>query len=213
MNAPVVRQYSVKKIFGPTIQGEGSMSGTVCHFIRLAGCNMWDGRPQTKAASACPYCDTDFYRGTLMTAEQIVAELKKLPPAAWVTVSGGEPLLQFDMALLSALHEARFRVAVETNGTVAVPPFMKIDHITCSPKVKRHDMKLRFCHDMKVLFPHPNPEILPEKYADFNCRNFYIQPVEGKGVTEENTKAAIAECVRLKNWKLSIQIHKILGVE
>ena len=101
-----MRKYSVHNIFGPTIQGEGGMTGTVCHFLRLSGCNMWDGRASTREASMCPFCDTDFFSHTMKTAQAIVEELDSLGRKGWVTISGGEPALQVDQNLIDALHDA-----------------------------------------------------------------------------------------------------------
>ena len=128
-----MRKYSVHKIFGPTIQGEGGMTGTVCHFLRLSGCNMWDGRPETRASSRCPFCDTDFFSHTLLTAPEIVARLLELGRVNWVTVSGGEPALQLDRELVDCLHGAGLKVAVETNGTRPIKA--PVDYLTLSPKL------------------------------------------------------------------------------
>ena len=74
---PTAHRYQVKAIFGPTLQGEGLHAGAPCVFLRLAGCNAWDGRAETRANSACPYCDTDFRGGELLDMEEIVLRLEK----------------------------------------------------------------------------------------------------------------------------------------
>lgn len=216
------RRYAVKSIFGPTVQGEGSLTGAVTLFLRLAGCNMWDGRSESKAASRCSYCDTDFVGGEMLTAEEICTRLMRLAPAgSLVTVSGGEPLLQFD-ADLAATLSGSFRLAIETNGTRALPFLVArhVDQVTCSPKVPPSEMKLAACDDIKVLFPHPNPAITPEAFADFPARARYLQPVNG---VDDVDPVAIAATLRKlyelnraapeRPWRLSVQLHKLLGVE
>jgi len=112
-----MKTYMIKQIFGPTIQGEGSASGTVVCFVRFTGCNQWDGRPETKAASSCPFCDTDFRGGARMTAGEIVARVKLLSKnVVDVVLSGGEPALQADEALVSEFQLNGYTVHIEIIG-------------------------------------------------------------------------------------------------
>lgn len=206
-----IKKYAVKKIFGPTIQGEGSMTGIVTHFVRFSGCNMWDGRPETKAKSQCPYCDTDFFGGERLSATQIVRELKALPKASWVTLSGGEPALQMDLELIRKIQEAGFKIAVETNGTIDFSSFAAaIDHITCSPKQPLEKTKLKYCDTLKLLYPHPF--LKPEDFINFNAENHYLQPIEDKDYTL-NLMDVIKYLKDHPKWRLSLQTHKIIGVE
>jgi len=207
-----MRRYSVHEIFGPTIQGEGGMTGTVCHFLRFSGCNMWDGRPATRAASRCPFCDTDFFSHTLMTADQIVERLAGLPRVEWVTISGGEPALQLDDELCDALHDAGYLIAVETNGTRELRG--SPDYVTLSPKLPPARTIPAHVDCLKVLYPHPNPLITPEAFAGFFAGSRYIQPITtGDAATNAlNLSGALALVYRLPEWKLSVQLHKLLGV-
>lgn len=232
------KKYSVHKIFGPTIQGEGGMSGVVSHFIRLSGCNMWDGRPETREASQCPFCDTDFLSHTMMTADEILQALllqtmdnraahgltrpKSLDDwrelsSEWVTISGGEPLLQIDWELCETLAIG-FKIAVETNGTVEMNPRLLrwVDYITMSPKVPRDEIQLSSADCLKVLHPHPNPEITPQAFAGYNAEEFFVQPIDA-GNPEDNLKnlnSSVQTLYQLGDpWRLSLQIHKILDVE
>lgn len=216
-----MRKYAVKKIFGPTLQGEGTLNGSVTVFLRLSGCNMWDGRAETRAASQCPYCDTDFFGGDKMDAGEILDAIRALaPPPTWVTISGGEPLLQLDDNLLATLKMEGYRTAIETNGTVSLHPrcVRLVDHVTCSPKVPRAEMKLKRCDDLKLLFPHPNPAITPKAFADFPAKERYLQPVnDDETVNIGNTKKCIQRIydenlIRIE-WKLSLQTHKVLGLD
>jgi len=209
-------KYTIKEIFGPTIQGEGGMTGTVCAFVRMAGCNMWDGRPETRAESECPFCDTDFYKGTKMSADAIVQQVEKMG-VEWVTLSGGEPMLQLekDPALVYQFHETGIQVAIETNGSIAIPTEWesKIAHLTVSPK--QPEIKQWGADTLKILYPHPT--IDPMAFDNYPARNLYIQPVEPpSGDAEEwkwNTKAALAFCYRNPHWKLSAQVHEWIDVK
>ena len=199
------------------------MTGVPCYFVRLAGCNMWDGRPETQAASECPFCDTDFYKGEKMTAIEIVEQIKQLPGRAkWVTISGGEPALQLakDASLIAALHEAGYLIAIETNGTVELPD--GFDHVTLSPKQPPDKTVVLSCDTLKVLYPHPNPLITPHAYDHIVAADRFIQPIEPPESLGEplhgdlwrsNTEAVLEWLYAEPDWKLSAQVHKYLGVE
>lgn len=212
--------YMVKSIFGPTVQGEGSLTGTVTHFLRFAGCNMWNGREADRASSQCPYCDTDFLGGERLEVDAIVERLCALPRCDWVTISGGEPLLQLDEELAIALRRVGFKLAVETNGTRALSLGLAaaLDHVSCSPKVPPEEIKLTACDDLKVLWPHPNPKITPAAFRTFTATHRFLQPINGHdSLDTETVKRATAECFSLcaqgSAWRLSVQLHKVIGVE
>ena len=217
-----MRRYKVKEIFGPTIQGEGSLTGTVTTFLRFAGCNMWDGRAESKAASACPYCDTDFVGGTMMTAAEIVDVIAAtgLADGGWVTISGGEPALQLDEPLAEMIRR-RWKAAVETNGTR--PVLAVVDHVTMSPKTGPRTTTVGQLDDLKVLWPHPDPTITPEAFdADprFDGAARWLQPVnEIADVDPLAVAKTMAKLVDIattdgrKRWGLSVQLHKLIGVQ
>lgn len=217
-NKPM-NKYAVKEIFGVTIQGEGAMIGTPTHFIRFSGCNMWDGRLETRAKSRCPYCDTDFVGGKKMYHYEIIDELLKLPyKCKWVTISGGEPGLQVDQILIDHLHGYGFKIAIETNGTCILPS--NIDHICVSPKVPRNEMKLHKSDSLKLLYPHPNKNIIPEDFIDYNATDKYLQPImdvsmfgDREDIFDESVKATLQKIYESNGfWKLSPQIHKLIKV-
>jgi 7-carboxy-7-deazaguanine synthase len=219
-----MRRYSVNSIFGPTIQGEGPLTGIVCHFIRLSGCNMWDGRPETKSASLCPYCDTDFLAHTMMPVSAIVTAVQGLGPAStpgthgvdWVWISGGEPYLQLDWDLVEALRQAGYKIAVETNGTVMPKTGVSPDLVTMSPKLPPAQTLLKSVNVLKVLYPHPNPNIRPEAYDDILAGSRYVQPIEdleGPATTSRNNlDQAVQFVLEHPQWRLGVQIHKVIGV-
>src|SRR5207344_885586 len=121
--------YAVKEIFY-TLQGEGANAGRAAVFCRFAGCNLWSGREQDRADAQCRFCDTDFV-GTdsdggdrFATAEELAVACGAAAGAAGpdlVVLTGGEPMLQVDDALIAALHARGFTIALETNGTLPVP--------------------------------------------------------------------------------------------
>lgn len=170
------RVYAVHSIFGPTIQGEGPLAGVVCMFIRFAGCNMWDGRPETREASQCPFCDTDFFKGERMDVFEILAKFRSqsfgVPWPKWVWISGGEPMLQLDENLLTQLKsQLGVKIAVETNGTKSISFEIEnlIDHLTVSPKLPPEETVVKYADTLKVLFPHPDPRIHPRAYESIEA--------------------------------------------
>ena len=210
--------YSVKEIFY-TLQGEGMQAGMPAVFCRLAGCNLWTGREADRADAVCQFCDTDFVGtdGTLggkyRSAKDLAATILSLWPASddqhrLVVVTGGEPLLQLDRALIDALHAAGFRIAVETNGTIAVPE--GIDWVCVSPKAGSQWVQ-KSGNELKLVYPQPGlmPESLTTENLDFE--NFLLQPMDGP-FQSRNTQAAIAYCQENPRWRLSVQTHKMTGI-
>ena len=208
--------YLVKELF-LTLQGEGRNAGAAAVFCRFTGCNLWSGREEHRASAVCQFCDTDFVGtdgaggGKFANAEDLADAVE----AAWtasssdqrlVVCTGGEPLLQLDLALIAALHERDFKIAVETNGTCDAPA--GLDWICVSPKA---GAGLILCSgdELKLVFPQEglNPADLVELAFD----HFYLQPMDGPN-RDANTEAAIAYCLENPRWRLSTQTHKYLGI-
>ena len=209
------RLYSVKEIF-PTLQGEGVHAGRAAVFCRFTGCNLWSGREEDREGAACAFCDTDFvgtdgtgggkFRGADALAEAISAAWPGGAEHRFVVMTGGEPLLQLDEALLAALRARGFTVAVETNGTVTAP--RGIDWLCVSPKGSA-PLVLRAGDELKLVYPqHDAP---PERFAHLDFRHFSLQPLDDDH-RERNTAAAIAYCLRHPQWRLSFQMHKAAGI-
>jgi len=206
--------YAVKEMFF-TLQGEGARTGRPAVFVRFAGCNLWSGREQDRAFAVCQFCDTQFV-GTdgdggdkFETAGALAAAaFSKWPGggAPYVVCTGGEPLLQLDAALIEALHDCGFEIAIETNGTLAAPP--GIDWICVSPKANAGFVQ-RHGDELKLVFPQAGAD--PERYAHLPFTNFFLQPMDGPS-REANTRAAIAYCMQRPQWRLSLQTHKMLGL-
>jgi 7-carboxy-7-deazaguanine synthase len=207
--------YSVKEIF-LTLQGEGGQAGRAAVFCRFAGCNLWTGREQDRAAAVCNFCDTDFVGvdgeggGRFADAEALAAAIQASwiggPDDRLVVCTGGEPLLQLDAALITALKARGFMIAVETNGTQVPPP--GIDWLCVSPKGDAPVMA-RSGQELKLVYPQPGVD--PAAFEGLDFERFYLQPMDGPA-RGANTAAAVAYCLRRPQWRLSVQTHKYLGL-
>jgi len=208
-----LKTYLIKKIFGPTLQGEGTWTGTVVKFVRFSGCNKWNGLPKDKENSVCFFCDTDFYGGDKLTSSQIVNQLNLLGSCKTVVLSGGEPTLQLDPELILTLKKNGYKLHLETNGSKNIDHYFDLlDHVTVSPKQPIQETKITKGHDLKLLYPPPIKNTDPHDFEKFDCVNKFIQPLEDRD-WEANTKKSVDFCASNSDWRLSLQIHKILGVE
>ena len=227
--------YRVNEIFY-TLQGEGCHSGIPAVFVRFSGCNL-----------RCPWCDTEFSDYTEMTAEEIVAEALSLydipnERRRMVVLTGGEPSLQVDDALVEALHAAGFYICIETNGTRPLPA--GIDWITCSPKMvyqsegrsvsetvcqrsglleKRSSLALKRVNEVKVVFTGEYDPAVWRQYLEAD--HWLLQPLRYNGEWllqsgidewEDDRNDNLDETVRYilshPFWRLSVQLHKIVGL-
>lgn len=210
--------YAVKEIFY-TLQGEGLRAGRPAVFVRLAGCNLWNGREEDREQAVCRFCDTDFVGtdgslgGKYGDAAALAAQAAALWPAGqghrYVVLTGGEPLLQVDSALIDALHAEQFEIAVETNGSLPAPP--GIDWICVSPKAGA-DWVQRSGHELKLVWPQTGlrPEDVAAQ-ADLHFDHWLLQPMDGL-LRATHTRQAIAYCQQHPRWRLSLQTHKILDI-
>ena len=208
--------YAVKEIFY-TLQGEGAQSGRAAVFCRFAGCNLWSGREQDRAGAVCNFCDTDFVGtdgtggGKFVNAEALaeaIAQAWEAPgqQGRYVVLTGGEPLLQVDEALTTALHARGFTIAVETNGTQPAPP--GLDWICVSPKAAAQ-VVLTQGHELKLVYPQVQAD--PARFAGLDFQHFFLQPMDGPDRVA-NTERAIAYCQQHPQWRLGIQSHKMIGI-
>ena len=208
--------YQVKEIFY-TLQGEGANAGRPAVFCRFAGCNLWSGREQDRASAVCQFCDTDFVGtdgtlgGKFTTADALADQIQAQWPSPdnvhrFVVLTGGEPLLQVDSALIAALHARGFYIAVETNGTIAAPA--GIDWICVSPKAGAAWVQ-REGHELKVVWPQPALSLAELEAARFTHR--YLQPMDNI-LQADNTRHCIDLCLQRPAWRLSLQTHKLTGI-
>ena len=208
--------YSVKEIFY-TLQGEGARAGRPAVFCRFSGCNLWSGRESDRATAICQFCDTDFVGtdgelgGKFADSVALAQTINGLWPSAYtaskyVVFTGGEPLLQLDAALIDAVHACGFEIAIETNGTMAVPT--DVDWVCVSPKMGAQLIVHRG-NELKVVIPQAEQDL--HAYENLDFAHFFVQPMAG-AATEQNTRLAIEVCKRNPKWKLSIQTHKLLQI-
>ncbi|WP_010099990.1 7-carboxy-7-deazaguanine synthase [Verminephrobacter aporrectodeae] len=210
-------RYSVKEIFY-TLQGEGGQSGMPAVFCRFAGCNLWTGREADRGAAICRFCDTDFVGtdGTLGGKFSTAQALADVIAAQWpahdrehrlVVLTGGEPLLQLDAALIDALHARHFRIAVESNGSIAAPP--GIDWLCVSPKAGAPWIQTRG-QELKLVWPQAGMDLATmARTGQFGLR--FLQPMDGPQQAA-NIAVCIAACLEQPVWRLSLQTHKVSGI-
>lgn len=212
--------YQVKEVFY-TLQGEGANAGSPAVFCRFAGCNLWSGREEDRATAVCQFCDTDFVGtdgtqgGKFADAVALAAHIAAQWPQTGrqlddsqrlVVMTGGEPLLQVDVALIDALHAQGFRIAVETNGTIVAPE--GIDWICVSPKAGSTWIQ-RSGNELKVVWPQPGLDLPELEAAHFEHR--FLQPMDNL-LQRDNIQRCIALCMERPAWRLSLQTHKITGI-
>jgi 7-carboxy-7-deazaguanine synthase len=209
--------YSVKEIFY-TLQGEGAQTGRAAVFCRFAGCNLWSGREADRPSAICQFCDTDFADvngpggGKFASAESLATAVERqwsgtaASGKRFVVCTGGEPLLQLDPPLISALHAHGFEIAVETNGTIAAPA--GLDWICVSPKAGT-DLRQTSGNELKLVYPQPGAP--PERFEALSFRNFFLQPMDGPS-RAANTQLALRYCLDHPQWRISLQTHKLLGI-
>jgi 7-carboxy-7-deazaguanine synthase (Cx14CxxC type) len=209
--------YAVKECF-VTLQGEGHHTGRRAVFVRFAGCNLWSGREadRHKGAGGCArWCDTDFVGtdgpggGHFADANALADKVRTQwgdASAGFVVCTGGEPLLQLDRALVDALHVRGLTVAIETNGTLAVPD--GIDWVCVSPKQGGRVVLTR-CDELKVVIPQRGLD--PREFDNIVATHRYVQPLDGPERVV-NTALAVRWCLEHPAWRLSLQTHKLLGI-
>ena len=210
--------YAVKEIYF-TLQGEGAQTGRAAVFCRFAGCNLWTGREHDRGSAVCQFCDTDFVGtdgpggGRFGTPAALAGAIGAMWPEGggpssrpYVVFTGGEPLLQLDPPLIEAVHALGFEIAIETNGTLPVPP--GVDWVCVSPKAAS-TLAVTRGDELKLVYPQETAR--PERFADLAFRHFFLQPMDGPD-REANTQAAIAYCLAHPAWRLSLQTHKLTGL-
>jgi len=208
--------YAVKEIFY-TLQGEGRNAGRPAVFCRFTGCNLWSGREADRDTATCRFCDTDFIGtngigGGRFTAGRDLASTiagywpKNAGGSKLVVLTGGEPLLQADEALMAALHQNGFEVAVETNGTITPPA--GIDWLCVSPKA---GAALAVSSGDEIKLVYPQRAAGPELFEALAFKHFLLQPMDGPD-SAANTAAAVEYCLAHPLWALSLQTHKMLGI-
>jgi len=231
------KRYAVKAVWR-TLQGEGAWAGRPAVFVRFVGCNMWTGyeadreRDAARTGADCPHwCDTDFTKENALhlTADALADKMRRIGEGIrFCVLTGGEPFLQADAALVRALHATGFEVAVETNGTVAlaeafaddagtlVPP----DWIVCSPKLPEDHLTLEWCDELKLIVPDYRPDayahfaerVRPHVVAGRERRYLWLQPEDGPRLGDA-TQLAVETALARPEWRVSVQTHKVLDID
>lgn len=207
--------YSVKEMF-LTLQGEGMQAGRRAVFLRFAGCNLWSGREADRATAICRFCDTDFVGtdgaggGKFADAAAVVSAVEDFwgPERVlrYIVLTGGEPMLQVDDALVDALHAAGFEIAIETNGTL--PVHSGIDWVCVSPKAGS-DVVQTSGNELKLIWPQAGSDY--EAMEGWRFDHWLIQPLDDPRAAA-NIDAAIAFVMDRPQWRLTLQAHKTLGL-
>lgn len=213
--------YAVKEMF-LTLQGEGVRAGRRAVFLRFAGCNLWSGREQDRASATCRFCDTDFVgtdgeNGGRYEAEELALLTARLwgtgGEGRYIVLTGGEPMLQVDDALVDALHAQDFEIAIETNGTLPAHP--GIDWICVSPKAGSAVVQ-RSGDELKLVWPQPAEPLTGHGIDDLEAwdfKHFLIQPLDEAGREKAHEADAVALVMERPRWRLSLQNHKHLGLK
>jgi 7-carboxy-7-deazaguanine synthase (Cx14CxxC type) len=207
--------YAVKEI-RYTLQGEGANTGCPAVLLRFSGCNLWSGREEDRSTAVCKICDTDFvgvdgpgggkYEGASQLVDAVEAAWPSNEDAKFVVCTGGEPLMQLDEDLIAALRAKSYFVAVETNGTIPVPP--GIDWICVSPKPGA-ELVQDWGDELKLVYPQEGLDPAAFEHLDFG--HFFLQPLDGPE-QRRNIDSAVEYCLRCPIWRLSLQTHKLLGI-
>ena len=190
----------VKEIFY-SLQGEGGRQGEASIFIRLSGCNL-----------KCDFCDTDFSGGNKLSLEQILSISRQFP-CQWIVWTGGEPTLQLTDACLQFFKQAGFRQAIESNGHHQLPKLL--DYTVVSPKGQPDYAKQINPQVDEVRLPVKENDSIPPIESLPEAKYYFLSPVFT--ANQAKTKANIDYCVKLikrfPTWRLSLQIHKLIGIE
>ncbi|PXA97878.1 7-carboxy-7-deazaguanine synthase [Nostoc sp. 3335mG] len=208
--------YSVKEMF-LTLQGEGVHAGRRAVFVRFAGCNLWTGREADRATAVCRFCDTDFvgtdgigggkFADAAALAAAVVGHWGPERTRRFIVLTGGEPMLQIDDALVEALHDAGFDIAIESNGTIAA--HHGIDWVCISPKAGSEVVQ-RHGDELKLVWPQDGFDVDALEKWDFTHR--LVQPMDAAGQEARNRDEAVAFAMARPLWRLSLQTHKLLGL-
>lgn len=193
--------YPINEIFC-SLQGEGEKTGTVSVFIRMSGCNL-----------RCAFCDTDHQSHTMMSAPEIVEQVMRYPGAPLIVLTGGEPALHIDNALIQALKLTGKTIAIETNGTLPLPD--GIDWVTLSPKTAFQGGEappciITSCDELKVVYTGQNLN----QYDHIKAQQRFLQPcyVDDPKQRLLGLQTTVKAVLDNPQWRLSLQTHKLLGI-
>ena len=183
-----------------SLQGEGGRAGQASVFVRLSTCNL-----------ACSFCDTDFYDGEELSLDEILHKIESFG-CPWIIWTGGEPSLQLNDKVVGFFKAKGYKQAIETNGTRPLPD--GLDYITCSPKQNFEKIKNRIPYVDELRFPIQKGDPMPNMSQLPKAKRFFLSPIfEGENVVKENVDYCIQLIKNNPDWELSIQLHKLIGIE
>lgn len=205
-------RYRINEIFWSP-QGEGMRAGEMSAFVRFTGCNLRCAVTPSDKSPGGFDCDTEFESGRSLSVEEIVhlcrIEIGKpdewlLKNRPWIVFTGGEPGLQLDRLLVDRCHDAGFRCAIETNGSLDVS-YLGLDWITVSPKVAEHAVKQVTADEVKYVRGYGQAVPKPSCKATYQL----ISPATIGNLFDQR---AVEWCIGLirdnPEWRLSCQLHK-----
>ncbi len=198
-----------------SIQGEGHLTGKLMRFIRFAGCSVTQCPLHPANKARLGDCDTNWKFEFTEEPERLAAEaLREVGPNGWVSITGGEPMDQYNSLglLVAELKRRGLLVNIQTSGTLWVTcPW---DWLTVSPKCGSDDLVQRFGQELKVVYTGQSDYELMGFYADSKFWNYYLMPLWADGT--HNVAETIAAIKRLnklgQQWELTTQAHKWWGV-
>jgi 7-carboxy-7-deazaguanine synthase len=197
-----LKQYRINEIFY-SVQGEGARAGSPSLFVRFSKCNLL-----CTVATHGFDCDTEFESGRDLTVDEIIGELAALSEDCnWIVLTGGEPALQVDEAIVEGLHAAGYFLAIETNGTVSLPE--GLDWVTISPKVTENSLQQRVADEVKYV--RSIGQGIPRSLV--KAQHYLISPAfDGEYLDPETLEWCLDLVRRHPTWRLSVQQHKGWGV-
>ena len=189
----------VKEIFY-SLQGEGGRQGEASIFVRLSGCNL-----------CCDFCDTDFSGGEDMTCEQILSQIRHFP-CQWIVWTGGEPTLQLTDDCLRFFRQAGFRQAIESNGTN--PLSVLLDYTVISPKGNTETARKNNPRVDEIRLPIRENDTIPPIAQLPQAVHYFLSPIfsEKSAKTTANIDYCIQQIMQNPQWRLSLQVHKLIGM-
>lgn len=183
-----------------SLQGEGGRSGEASIFIRLTKCNL-----------ACSFCDTDFADGDGMSLDEIL-DVIKVYPCKWIIWTGGEPTIQLKNEHFIFFREHGYKQAIETNGTRRIPSL--IDYITCSPKQDYESIKARIPRVDEIRMPIKVGDPIPDITIFPKADNYFLSPIfDADKINIENVNYCVELIKEHPQWRLSLQMHKLIHIE
>ncbi|AGI32059.1 TPA: 7-carboxy-7-deazaguanine synthase QueE [Mannheimia haemolytica] len=200
-------RFPIVEIF-ESLQGEGFNTGMPAIFVRFGKCNL-----------TCPWCDTNYNQFEQWTLSDILAKVRSYS-AKNVIITGGEPTIQPNLSLLlEQFKKEGYFLAIETNGLKEVPA--QIDYIATSPKrmyqEKYQRRCIEFANEVRIVVDGEVQGFCEQIESQIKAEHYYLSPceVEGKmNLLETITQIGLLNQRPNKpKWQLSIQTHKIVGIE